>query len=115
MSKASRREKAVQSVAEEKSDDTEALIEDFVKRVRDLPQVRRVLVERARRFPKIYTVIQAEGSDLERRRPVYDAELAAMDMHPGVLVDWDMVDLADYRSVSLEQILPADLQTRLER
>ncbi len=96
--------------AKVQTQDADGLVERYLQLVDELPQARRVLVDESCGFPAILTVIEATPWDIEQRRPIYRAEAEVMDAFPDVLVDWDLVNLAEYPERTAEEILPTGLR-----
>lgn len=93
----------------------EAFVDDFVRRVSELPQVREVRADTSAGYPRICTVIHAEPFTDSYRETVYQMELDSMDAHPDVRVDFNLVNLSEYPGVPFDHILPKDAQAAFSR
>jgi hypothetical protein len=83
--------------------------------VRALPQTRQVLLEATHEGPRIWTVIDAEPFNGDLRMPVFAAELEALDRFPGVVVDFRLVNVAEYEDSPMAEVLPSDAEVLWRR
>jgi hypothetical protein len=89
---------------------TRALAASFVEIVRRFPQVDRMLLETSSEAARVWTIIEAEPLDPAPREAIYEAELEALDRHPGVDVDFRLVNVAEYGDERLRDTLPRDAE-----
>src|SRR5262249_37890011 len=84
----------------------EALLNDFVRRVATLPQVREVpLVDSGQEW-LLRTLIEAEPFDRSAREPVYQTQLATPQDHPATDVSFCLINLAEYPDVPVDELVP---------
>jgi hypothetical protein len=74
---------------------------EFVGRVRELPQARRILLEESDEGSRIWTVIEAEPFARELRNPIYLAELAVLRSHPSAEVGFRLMNLVEQGATSI--------------
>ncbi|MBI4504129.1 MAG: hypothetical protein HY691_01220 [Chloroflexi bacterium] len=91
------------------------LIHAFTSRVGERPQVRKVLLEATGTGPRIWTVIEGEPFKPELRKPIYEAELEAMQISPDVVADFRLVNISEQECDSLDQMLPANAEVVWQR
>lgn len=77
----------------------------YVALVASLPQVRQVLLEETALGPRIWTVIEAEPFNRDRRESLYQAELDALEAEPDLSLDFRIINLAEHRRPS-SQVIP---------
>lgn len=106
---------ATRTAASDRERATREAAERFVQLVRDLPQVRKVLLESRTSGPHIWTVIVAEPFDDAQRNPVYNAEMAVLRAVPSAYVGFRLVNLAEFPPSAHASLLPSDATVLLER
>lgn len=82
---------------------------DFANRVRALPYVDQVLLERD--VPRIWTVIDAEPFERANRDPIYTEELHVLRDHPDQAADFRLINVREYECKVDDQILPREIET----
>jgi hypothetical protein len=95
--------------------DAEMAASKYVELVRALPQVDRVLLERAPSAYWIWTVIRAEPFDDSAREPVYQAELDALQDELKIPVGFRLVNLAEFPPEDHRSVLPTTATVLFQR
>ena len=95
--------------------DTARLVRSYVDQVAQLPWAQKVLVEKAKGgHPRVWTVISAPPFEFQFREAVFQAELAARQAAPTVLVDFRLVNPEELDHEA-ELTLPTDHAVVFER
>lgn len=90
-------------------------IKEYVQRVRDLRQVRQVLLDESSGVPEIWTLIEATPFERVERDLVYQAELDTLVAHPETQTNFHVINLAEHANTPPAHILPSQAKTHFAR
>ncbi|MHB8574673.1 MAG: hypothetical protein ACYDCQ_05015 [Dehalococcoidia bacterium] len=88
---------------------------ELVDCLRLIPQVQRVLIDTSAEELCTWVVIDAQPFDRDSRNAIYHAELAVAHRHPDVAAGLRLLNLTEYGSQQMTDLLPADAESVLAR
>ncbi|MGE0540103.1 MAG: hypothetical protein AB7R89_07970 [Dehalococcoidia bacterium] len=91
------------------------LVSEFVRAMRQLPQARAVYLSFADDEPCITTFIDAEPFNRALRNPIYQAQAEVLHAHPGIDVDFRLVNLTEFGGRPPAEFLPENRVQLLHR
>jgi hypothetical protein len=103
------------SVSDIQPEQLRLLVSEFVRAMRQLPQARAVYLSFADDEPCITTFIDAEPFNRALRNPIYQAQAEVLRAHPGIDVDFRLVNLAEFGGRPSAEFLPENRVQLLHR
>jgi hypothetical protein len=103
------------SVSDIQPEQLRLLVTEFARAMRQLPQARAIYLSFPDDEPRITTFIDAEPFNRAFRNPIYQAQVEVLRTHPGIDVDFRLVNLTEFGGRPLAEFLPENRVQLLRR